>query len=279
MNDRDSSTRVKQLGQYMTPSWAAQELVASYFPDLTLFDMVIEPSCGDGAFLEAIPDHVPAIGMEIEPALAAMARERTGRHVIEGDFATAPIDVHPSAIIGNPPFKSTTVNAFLDRAWTLLRPDGRVGFILPCYSLKTASTVTRLAMRWDIRQDMLPSNLFRQLAHPLCFVLLRKVAGRQGTLEGFALYRQTHAVTQLQQVYRRILHSGERSVWSAVVRAAVEVLGGEAPLQEIYAEIEGDRPTENIWWRARVRATLQRVGVRTAPGTWAIVNRNRAQAT
>lgn len=278
MNERERSTKVKAYGQYMTPSWAAQELVSAYFPNLTLFDMVIEPSCGDGAFLEAIPDYVPAIGVEIEPRLAAIARERTGRRVIQGDFATAPIDVRPSAIIGNPPFKSTTVSAFLERAWSLLRPEGQVGFVLPCYSLKTASTVARLATRWDISQAMLPCNLFRQLAHPLCFVLFTKVSGRQGTLEGFALYRQTHAVTYLKQVYRRILDSGERSVWSAVVRAAVEVLGGEAPLEKIYAEIEGNQPTANRWWRAKVRQTLRRVGVRTAPGTWAVVMADCPQA-
>lgn len=48
--------------------------------------MVLEPSAGDGRFLMAVPDHVPAFGVEIDPALAPIAARNSGRQVIQGDF-------------------------------------------------------------------------------------------------------------------------------------------------------------------------------------------------
>ncbi|WP_220493671.1 hypothetical protein, partial [Klebsiella pneumoniae] len=55
-----------------------------------------------------------------------------------------------------------------------------------------------------------------------------------------------------------------------VTRAAVEALGGEASLTEIYREIEGARPTANRYWREKVRQQLQRVGRRVGPARWAL---------
>ncbi|WP_268597968.1 hypothetical protein, partial [Escherichia coli] len=92
---------------------------------------------------------------------------------------------------------------------------------------QTASTVDSWARRWGIDQQMMPRNVFPRLAHPLCFARFKK--GRRG-LVGFALYHEAAAVARLQLRYRALLAQGERSVWAAVTRAAVEALGGEASL-------------------------------------------------
>lgn len=257
-----------ELGQYMTPEWAAEELVAHYFGDLTLCDRVLEPSCGTGAFLHAIPSHVPAIGVEIDPALAAIARSHTCREVVLGDFRTVDLPMRPTAIIGNPPFKLSVVRGFLDRAWELLPDDGRVGFILPAFLLQTPSTVDAFAQRWHLQQDMLPRTLFPRLSKPLCFARFTK--GKRGMV-GFALYHEASAVSRLQRRYRALLKQGERSVWAAVVRAAFEALGGSASLADLYREIEGARPTPNRFWQEKVRQQVQRLGYRTGPGRWALL--------
>jgi hypothetical protein len=256
----------RPLGQYMTPEWAARELIAHYFGDLTCCDRVIEPSCGEGAFLRALPDYVPAIGVEIDPSLAATARASTGRTVIVGDFCTADIQLRPTAVIGNPPFQSTKVQAFLDRAWHLLPNDGRVGFILPCYAFQTSSTVARLSERWSIQQDMIPRDLFKRISLPLCFAVLTKA--RAGRLFGFALYHERAAVTRMQKRYRELLAQGQQSVWAAVTLAALEALGGEADLADLYSEITGHQPTPNAFWREKVRQQLQRHAVRVGRGRW-----------
>ena len=86
------------FSQWFTPEWAAQALVERYFPGLSSSDFVVEPSCGAGAFLKAIPDEVPVVGVEIAPELA---RQNTGRHVITGDFATATLPSSVTAAIEN----------------------------------------------------------------------------------------------------------------------------------------------------------------------------------
>src|SRR3546814_14682276 len=72
-----------------TPLYAAERLVERHFPDLGAKDLVLEPSCGIGAFLRAIPATTSAIGVEIDPERAAIARQRSGRPVIPGDFCRA----------------------------------------------------------------------------------------------------------------------------------------------------------------------------------------------
>lgn len=259
-------SRQMELGQYMTPPWAAQELVAEYFPRE---DGYAEPSCGRGAFLGAFPAMAPAFGVEIDPELASYASAHTGRPVIVGDFQTVELPLtQVTAIVGNPPFRHATVMRFLDRAWGILPDAGRVGFILPCFILQTASTVARLAEHWSLRQDLLPRNLFPGLKHPICFAVLTK--GKAGRLWNFALFHEMHQVTQLPRKYRDLLARGERSVWVAVTIAALDALGGAANLPEIYAAIAPHRPTACAHWREKIRQTLQRVAVRTGRGRWAI---------
>jgi site-specific DNA-methyltransferase (adenine-specific) len=252
----------------MTPEWAADELVARYFADLSPADTVLEPSCGTGAFLSAIPADVPAYGVEIDPELAAIARANTGRHVVVGDFRMVDLPVRPTAILGNPPFTVRTVDEFLTRALTVLPDAGRVGFLLPAFQFQTASSIDRLARDWSIRSEFIPRNLFPGLRAPLCFAVFTKE--RERSLVGFALYHETAAVNRLRKRYRALLAQGERSVWSAVTRAALEALGGRATLPALYAEIDGARPTPNAFWQEKVRQTLQRIAVRVGAGEWAL---------
>lgn len=255
--------------QVMTPVWAACELVDKYFPNLTAADLVIEPSCGTGAFLRAIPDYVPAIGIEIDPALARQAIAMSGREVRVGDFRTIDLPARATAIIGNPPFELELVEGFLARALDLLEEEGRAAFILPAYCLQTAGTVERLATRWSIEQQMIPRNIFTGgLSKPLCFAQFTK--GTKRGLVGFALYHETAAINRLRQRYRELLAAGEGNVWTAIVRAALEALGGMATLHDIYREIDGHRPTTAKTWHAKVRQQVQKIGVRVAESTWAL---------
>ncbi|HEY1035570.1 MAG TPA: class I SAM-dependent methyltransferase [Pseudoxanthomonas sp.] len=271
MNVTGPSDTAVQLGQYMTPDWAALELVERYFGDLTSSDRIVEPTCGRGAFLRALPHYVPAVGVEIDPRLAAEAARLSGRQVIVGDFRTAELPFTPTAIVGNPPFQLRAIEGVLERAFDLLPEDGRVGFILPCYTLQTPATVERIARHWSMRQEMIPRTLFHRLSHPLCFALLTK--GTTRGLVGFALYHEAAAVARMRKRYQALLSEGEGSVWAAVVRAALEVLGGRAELAELYREIEGHRPTTNTFWQAKVRQTVQRIAVRVGAATWALPER------
>ncbi len=245
----------KVLGQYPTPIWVSDALVARHFSDLDENDIVIDPACGPGSFLSAIPDHVPAVGIEIDAAIADEARQ-TGRHIITGDFQQVQLDFQPTVIIGNPPFNMKTVDGFLHRAHKLLPDGGRVGFILPAYAFQTAARVAGYANEWSLMQEMIPRNIYPGLSLPLVFAMFSK--DRRRTMLGFALYREATDVQALPQRYREVMSSSAGPVWKMVVEEAMKRLGGKASVTDLYAEIEGERPTSTKFWREAIRRTLRR---------------------
>ncbi|TAM87672.1 class I SAM-dependent methyltransferase [bacterium] len=244
-------------------------MIARYFPHLDREDLVLEPSCGPGRFLAALPATVPAVGVEIDTALAAEARVRTGRRIIEGDFRTVHLDVQPTAVVGNPPFDLDVIDGFLARCHRLLPDGGRLGFILPAYIFQTASRVCRYAESWSIDQSLIPRNIFPGLSMPLLFALFSK--DRRRTLVGFALYHETRDAKNLAERYRALLEDAPKGgVWWAVVRAALMDLGGTGTVDQIARAIEGRRPTTTAWWREKVRQVLQARCVRSAPATYSL---------
>lgn len=210
--------QIRSLGQYPTPVWVAEDLVERHFHDLDSGDMVIEPSCGPGAFLSALPDGVPAIGVEIDAAVAEQARENTGRRVVVGDFRTVGLDVQPTAIIGNPPFNLEVIDGFLARAHQMLPEGGRVGFLLPAYAFQTAARVAGYADHWSLMQEMIPRNIFPGLKLPLVFALFSKDRRRGGRV--LAVCRNRGAPAHADTILAR-----EGAANAAAVRRSVPCRG------------------------------------------------------
>lgn len=154
----------KQRGDYPTPAWLVDAVVAHTMPPVVPGQRVsvLDPACGDGRFLVAAADHLRAaaaepilLGIDIDPAAVDAARRRLGSHTADlavGDALTAarhgPVDV----VVGNPPFLSQLAASttrgrasihgggpyadaaaeFLALAISAARPDGgRVGLVLP----------------------------------------------------------------------------------------------------------------------------------------------------
>lgn len=258
------------LHQWFTPRWVCEAVIERHYPFLDLGDKVVEPSCGDGRFLQALPEHIQAIGVEIDPVLAERARQATGREILTGDFRTVSIPGPVTHVIGNPPFDAATVHDFLGRAHGLLVPEGTCGLLLPAYILQTSSKVMKLAERWGIEQQLMPRNVFPRLSLPLVFATFRK--GAPKTLVGFFLYREAADVAAMpRDVQDALQHATRGSVWRRAVRAAFLRTGqAVASLEALYAAVE--RPSENRFWREKVRQTLQTYPEfrRAGAGTWAI---------
>lgn len=262
-------TNTKKLGQYPTPVWVAEALVERHFGDLDSGDCVIEPSCGPGAFLAAIPEHVQAIGVEIDAMIAKEAVANTGRRVLTGDFRTIQLDVQPTVVIGNPPFNMKVIDGFLERSHELLPEGGRVGLILPSFAFQTASRVANYAERWSLMQEMIPRNIYPGLSLPLVFAMFSK--DRRRTMVGFALYREAADVLGMPHPYRATVSAGGGPVWRDAVMSALRTLGGEADVKALYAEIGGKRPTRTQFWQEKIRQTLRRYSehfTRIAPGRY-----------
>lgn len=252
-----SMSNQRTLNQYFTPRWAAQAIVDRHFAGLNTGAIGLEPSCGDGRFLMALPEHLQAIGVEIDPVQAALARINSGRQVITGDFLEVELPGEFDFIVGNPPFVASTVAAFLERAHGLLRDGGECGFLLPSYILQTSTTVMKFADRWSISTEMLPRNLFPGLSLPITFTMFKK--DRERKLFGLFLYQETAELASLTTEVRQTLNnsSAKGSVWRQVVNHAFDKIGREAvSLTDIYAAVER-RPTANPNWAQQIRKVLQ----------------------
>ena len=75
----------------------------------------------------------------------------------------------------------------------------------------------------------------------------------------------TTAAQKLPSAYRDVLATVGGPLWPRVIRLAVERLGGEADLQEIYREIEGSRPTNTPFWREQIRKVIRTPASGCAP--------------
>lgn len=269
-----SQMHKRHLDQFFTPEWAAEQLVSQFFDDLTAEDLVLEPTCGRGAFIKAIPQPVRVIGVEIDPELAAEAQAAAGgvgRRVLCGDFRTIELPELPTQIIGNLPFKVSVLEALLDRARGWLPDNGRCGLIVSTAMVQTPNTVLRWNEDWSIEQRVLPRTLFPRAIRPLIFLTFTKDREKR-MLGGFALYRESAEINAIERAARLLLIHGRpgRSCWRAVVEWGLRRLGGKAHLREIYDAIEPHRPTENRWWQEKVRQTLQRHFSPKGGGVWAI---------
>lgn len=258
---------------YQTPSWACEALVEKYFSDLSTCDTVLEPSCGEGHFLDAIPADVAAVGVEINPALAAIARERTGREVIVADVTQVDLNlnpgwIQPTAVIGNPPFKSTIIDALLERVWEWLPYEGRCGLILPAFVMGKGPRVSELAKRWAIAGEALPRDLFPGPRMPIQFVRFEK--RRDRFLIGYALFDEANALRGLPKRIRHLLIHGRSPAWKAVVLGALRECGGQASLEDVYRVVAGRRPSPNQHWKPKVRQVLHHYAERTGPATYRI---------
>jgi adenine-specific DNA-methyltransferase len=258
------------FSQYMTPPWAAERLVELFFPHLSAQDVVLEPSCGKGAFLQAIPGHVPAYGVEIDPFEAQEAREFTGRKIVEGDFRTVKLPERPTVIIGNPPYKAELLGEFLERSKRLLKDGEQVGFLLSIHLLQTPSAVIRWNEDWSLSQHLVPRTLFPRAIRPLSFVVYTKDKRRQ-LVGGFSLFHESNDVQEMSREVQSLLRTMTSTpVWRTTVGSALQELGGEAKVQDIYKVIEPKRPSGNPWWQEKIRQTLQLHFRRVSRGVWAL---------
>lgn len=248
--------RDPSLSQYFTPSWAADLLVADALRGLGEAS-VLEPSCGDGAMLGAIPASNPALGIEIDPRMAQSARERTGREVICGDLRNVDLTGRRfEVVVGNPPFEADVIDALVARALELIPDDGVVGLVLPAHIPASSMRMERWSSRFAIETRLLPRNLFPRLTLPLVWTRMVKTDRR--TIVGMFLFEEQSDVSAMPDAARRRLRNG--GTWREVVEDALAAIGGEASLGEIYAAVEPRRRSANPHWRDKTRQVLAQYG-------------------
>lgn len=265
MIERHARSGRPDLDQWFTPFWAAEQLVEDALRDLGQVS-VVEPACGTGAFLSAIPLSCPAVGVDIDPAVVPAATANSGREVLLGDFRTVDLTGRTvELVIGNPPFGIKTINGFIDRSYRLLPEGGRVAMIMPGHAFQTPSVVTRWMSRFAIDVNVIPRTLFPHISKTLLWVKYTKTGERR--FYGMMLFAEQRDVEQMRPMIREALT--RPGTWREAVRVALEALGGEASLSAIYDLITPERRVSRHW-RPKVRQVLQMNHRPVDRGRWAL---------
>ncbi len=161
----ESRERRRALGVVATPPEVVSWMVALAAPQRPRV-RVLEPACGDAPFLTAFADRYgiahELVGVDIDPEAVARARRRLpSATFLEEDFLLWQLGEPFDIIIGNPPYgiigdashypihllkerkelykrrfqtwrgKFNIYGAFIEHAVNLLRPDGRLVFVVP----------------------------------------------------------------------------------------------------------------------------------------------------
>lgn len=257
-------------GQFFLQPWAAEILFDAHFSHLTTDDLLWEPTAGIGNMIAAVPSHIPVIGTEIDPELAEYARQVTGREVITADALMVDLPKRPTAIFGNPPWEYKFFACLMNRASGLLEQGKKAVFLIPAYFLQTSRTLNTLyKKKWTISQEIVPRDLFPGLSKPV--VVASFLRENNARLIGFRLFQEVSEIRELTEEAQEMIANkvnGPRSTWREIIRAALSEIGGIATLNDIYKKMESRRPSENPFWKEKIRQQLQLSFIRHNDGRW-----------
>jgi len=120
----------KDLQYYPTPTRTVDHVLDHHIGNMDGVE-VLEPSCGDGRFLDGLRKRkAKPYGIEVDALRANQARAK-GHSVMTGNFLATPAVKKFKIIVMNPPFYGTHYAQHVLHAWDFLEPGGQLVAILP----------------------------------------------------------------------------------------------------------------------------------------------------
>lgn len=145
---KQASTAVsKDLQYYPTP----KEVVAQALSHICLRkgDVVLEPSCGCGRFMDAIRRAgADCLGVEYDTARANIARAK-GHAVAGGNFLEYPVGLPVDYVVMNPPFYGRHYQKHVRHAMKFLKPRGVLVAVLPASANYDHGFTKEIGGRWS----------------------------------------------------------------------------------------------------------------------------------
>jgi adenine-specific DNA-methyltransferase len=257
-------THQKASGAYFTPPAVAQALVSWVARESG--DRLLDPSCGDGRFLAA---HASAVGVEQDPRSAADAMENAPHALIhQGDFFSWASETSErfECLAGNPPFiryqrfagetrqraldlcrslgasfsgLASSWAPFLVAASSLLKPGGRMAFVVPAeigHAPYAAPLLEHLVGRFaHVQVVAVRDKLFPDLSED-CWLLYAEGYGGANSAIGLSVCDHYAPSGRPPRVDQIVPVSEWRSLWGRRLRPYLL----NAAARDIYAEVSVD---------------------------------------
>lgn len=118
---------IKKYQYYPTPKVLAEQLVS--MSEIEPHHMVLEPSAGQGAIVDVIPECAMLMLVELMPQNAIVLRRKYYPPkvvVVEQDFLTVDVETGFDRIVANPPFTKNQDIDHVMHMYDLLKPGGRI---------------------------------------------------------------------------------------------------------------------------------------------------------
>ena len=127
---KKASTEVsKDLQFYRTPKAVIERILNN--ERFTKGSLVLEPSCGDGAILDALAGiGIKAVGIEVDAGRALQSKAK-GHSVMIGNFLSVEPNPIYDAVVMNPPFVGKHYAKHVEHALKFLKDGGQLITILP----------------------------------------------------------------------------------------------------------------------------------------------------
>jgi hypothetical protein len=159
-----------KLDKFYTNKNYAKECIEKVLDKYDNFDYILEPSAGNGSFLDQLPEH--SIGIDIEPEKSKIIKQDFFKHVIPQENKNA-------LVIGNPPFGrvcSTAVKFFNHSA--SFKNVNVIAFIVP-RTFRKASVQNKLNPMFHLISDsettMKPCCFYPSLQVKCCFMIWERM--------------------------------------------------------------------------------------------------------
>ncbi len=144
---RAGTAVAKDLQYYPTPVAVVQRVLAEQYKWQGL--RVLEPSCGDGRFLDGLRNSgAKPFGIEVDAGRAAECRAK-GHSVLTANFLQQPPNPEFDAVVMNPPFYGRHYAKHVRHALRFLKPTGFLVAILPATARYDHGELDDLNPRWD----------------------------------------------------------------------------------------------------------------------------------
>lgn len=153
----------KKKAQFFTPEKLVIKLLEELDTDLKN-KLILEPSCGEGAFVEKIYANNEIYAIDKDPSKTEYIKQKHNTvHVITSDFLKYATDLRFDLVIGNPPFNLATplnyidtTEGFISHAIDLVKEEGNIVLILP-------NTVLRNKKYQNIRKRILEETKIEKI--------------------------------------------------------------------------------------------------------------------